>query len=892
MAVPLSNLAGRFRRFRQQMAWPSWTIPVLVFVLSMLVCILLLVTARIDRAQAQREHVRRLAQDRAQIVQRSVERLLASNYALAAMVHQGRGETPNFDAAAGHLLAGNPQLLALSLSPEGIVRHVVPRRGNESLIGLDQLNDPAQRVEAIRTRDTGKPTLAGPLQLAQGGTGVVIRMPVYLPDNAGAVRFWGFTNSTIRLQDLLSRAALTDLSVRGFDFQLWRRSLETGLRQTIAGSTGLPLLEPVRQSLEVPNGAWNLDMAPVGGWMGRWPSIPDLVAAFALSLVLATLFKLLVAQRRYKTDLETQVRERTAEMLATQNQLKSTVDAIRDPIFEMGLDGIYYSCNAPADSVLPVPAETLPGKSVFDVLTREAAEVTLEALRNALIEGSSQGEQYSLPLARGQRWFELSVARKQVDASGEPRFVVMTRDITGRKTAKSEIRRLAFYDPLTDLPNRRLLQDRLEHALTATGRSHHQGALLLIDLDNFKSLNDTWGHDKGDLLLKQVAARLKSCVRDCDTVARLGGDEFVVLIDDAGRFAADTITATRKVAQKLLAQLSEVYEIAGREHRSGSSIGVSLFGSDTVTVEEVLKRADVAMYQAKAAGRNTVRFFDPAMQAEVEARAALETDLRQALSRGEFHLHYQPQVGPGDQMIGAEALLRWSHPQRGAVSPGQFIPVAEQSGLIVDLGEWVLTSACAQLARWATLPRLAHLTLSINVSVHQFRQADFVDKVRHALQAHGASPSRLKLEITESMFAGDLENIIQKMNRLKSHGVGFSLDDFGTGYSSLSYLKRLPLDQLKIDQSFVRDVLADANDAAIARTIIALGQSLGLAVIAEGVELQGQRDFLAEHGCESCQGYLISRPIAIDAFEAFVDSHQAQASRSPDPSGDGGFSGG
>jgi len=287
----------------------------------------------------------------------------------------------------------------------------------------------------------------------------------------------------------------------------------------------------------------------------------------------------------------------------------------------------------------------------------------------------------------------------------------------------------------------------------------------------------------------------------------------------------------------------------------------------------VLKRSDVAMYQAKAAGRNTVRFFDPQMQAAVEARAALEVDLRHSLLRDALELHYQPQVGPGNRVVGAEALLRWTHPERGPVSPGEFIPVAEQSGLIVDLGEWVLQSACAQLALWALQPQSAWLTLAINVSVHQFRQADFVDKVRHALAHHRVVASRLKLEITESMFASDQDSIIAKMREIRGLGVGFSLDDFGTGYSSLSYLRRLPLDQLKIDQSFVREVLTDANDAAIARTVIALGQSLGLAVIAEGVELQGQRDFLAAHGCDLCQGYLISRPLPIAQFDRFVAEH-------------------
>ncbi len=832
---------------------------------------------QVERAQVQREAAVRLASERSQILQRNVERLLANNYALAAMVVQGNGQVANFDAAAVQLITSNPQLLAISVSPAGVVQQVAPLKGNENLIGFDQLNDAAQRREAIFTRDTGRLTLAGPLQLAQGGQGVVSRLPVFLADAAGVRRFWGFTNVAIRLPDLLGGAGLNDLRERGYDYRLWRLHADTGVQQVIASSSNSPLIRPVRQSLEVPNGAWNLDVAPAGGWGYGLGLVPGALAVLLTSLLLAYLAQLLVAQRRYKAALESLMRERTSEMLATQSQLRSTVDAIRDPIYEIDLEGNYHSCYAPADSPMPAAAEDFAGKTVFDMLPRDAAEVTMEALRGAQLDGSSQGEQYALLLEQGTRWYELSVARKQVDGTDLPRFVVMTRDITGRKTAKSEIRRLAFYDPLTDLPNRRLLQDRLEHALTATGRSHHHGALMLIDLDNFKALNDTWGHDKGDLLLKQVALRLSSCVRDCDTVARLGGDEFVVLIDDAGAIAADAMASARTVAEKVLTRLGAIYDVAGREHRSGSSIGVSLFGADTGPVEEVLKRADVAMYQAKAAGRNTVRFFDPAMQAAVEARAALEVDLRRGLSRNELALHYQPQVGPGDRVMGAEALLRWTHPLRGPVSPAEFIPVAEQSGLIVGLGEWVLQHACIQLALWAAQPQTAALTLSINVSVHQFRQADFVDSVRLALERHGVNPARLKLEITESMFVHDQDTIIDKMRQVKGMGVGFSLDDFGTGYSSLSYLRRLPLDQLKIDQAFVREVLTDPNDAAIARTIIALGQSLGLAVIAEGVELQGQRDFLAQHGCDSCQGYLISRPLPIEQFSRFVEQHRVDA---------------
>jgi len=827
--------------------------------------------ARIQAARldAQRDVVSQLSQDRTQVVKRSVDRMVAINYALAALVQQGEGVVSHFDSAANELLRNDDRLLAVSLSPKGVVQYVAPRKGNDSLIGFDQLNDPAQQREALFARDTGRLTLAGPLQLAQGGLGVVSRLPVFLQDADGKPQFWGFTNVTVRLADLLRGARLGELRDRGYDYRLWRVHPETGGIQVIAASTSDPLREPIRLSLEVANGAWSLDLAPVRGWVDLSALALMAGAVLVVSLLLALLAQHLVAQRRLRAALQFQLRDGDIELQAARHQLRSVVEAIPDPIFEISLDGVYHGCHAPASSVLPMPADMLIGRTVFDVLPQMAAEVTMEALRRAQVDGYSQGEEYALVLAEETRWFELSVARKET-VDTEPRFVVMTRDITGSKSAKSEIRRLAFYDPLTDLPNRRLLQDRLEQALTRSGRKRRHGALLLIDLDNFKALNDTWGHDKGDLLLQQAALRLVACVRDSDTVARLGGDEFVVLIDDAGGIPAEVIATARAVADKVLAKLHAPFDVDGRVHRSGCSIGVAPFGFDPLSGDEILKRADVAMYQAKAAGRNTVRFFDPAMQSAVEARAAMEVDLRQGLVHDAFTLHYQPQVGAGDRVIGAEALLRWTHPERGSVSPAEFIPVAEQSGLIVDLGEWVLQTACMQLARWSDMPCCADLTLAINVSVHQFRQVDFVDKVRRALTVHGAVPTRLKLEITESMFVSDQESIIHKMVQLKALGVGFSLDDFGTGYSSLSYLRRLPLDQLKIDQSFVREVLSDPNDAAIARTVIALGQNLGLMVIAEGVELQGQRDFLAEYGCVYCQGYLISRPLPIAAFDIFV----------------------
>ena len=465
------------------------------------------------------------------------------------------------------------------------------------------------------------------------------------------------------------------------------------------------------------------------------------------------------------------------------------------------------------------------------------------------------------------------------DTSGElDHYVGVFNDITVRKAAEDEIRYLAFYDLLTRLPNRRLMQDRLRRALNGSARHHRYGALMLIDLDNFKTLNDTLGHDVGDQLLMAVAARLGACIREGDTVARLGGDEFVVILEDLDGDDRAAVQA-EGVARKILTQLGEPYHLAVAHngiranrysHHCTSSIGITLFRDQPITVDELLKRADTAMYQAKAGGRNTLRFFDPNMQATVTARAALEVDLRRAIKGQQFLLNYQAQVDSSGRVTGVEALLRWLHPERQLLPPAEFIPLSEETGMILPIGQWVLESACDRLADWAKRPEMAHLMMAVNVSARQFRHESFVDQVLGALDRSGANPQRLKLELTESLLVDDVEEVIVKMNVLKARGVGFSLDDFGTGYSSLSYLKRLPLDQLKIDQSFVRDILVDPNDAAIAKMIVDLGAGLELTVIAEGVETVAQRDFLADHGCHAYQGYYFSRPLSLSRFERFM----------------------
>ena len=464
----------------------------------------------------------------------------------------------------------------------------------------------------------------------------------------------------------------------------------------------------------------------------------------------------------------------------------------------------------------------------------------------------------------------LTITAVKSDNGTVTHYVGTHADITERKAAADEIMHLAYYDLLTQLANRRLLLDRLQQALASSARSGRNGALLFVDLDNFKTLNDTLGHDRGDLLLQQVAQRLATCVREGDTVARLGGDEFVVMLEGLSEHRDEAATQAEILGEEILATLNQPYLLAGRECHSTPSIGVTLFSGHQTAIEELLKQADLAMYQSKTAGRNTLRFFDPKMQAMVTDRAALEIDLREAVRQQQFVLHYQPQVVGEGRLTGAEALVRWQHPVRGLVYPNDFIPLAEETGLILPLGLWVLETACVQLARWATQPDMADLSLAINVSANQLHQTDFVDQVLAALGKTGANPHRLKLELTESLLLSNVENSIAKMVALKAHGVGFSLDDFGTGYSSLSYLQRLPLDQLKIDRNFVRDIPIDTYDVAIAKMILALAESLGLTVIAEGVETEAQRDFLASQGCHAYQGYLFGRPLPLDEFEESV----------------------
>ena len=532
------------------------------------------------------------------------------------------------------------------------------------------------------------------------------------------------------------------------------------------------------------------------------------------------------------------------------------------------VDGMYVDVN-PAFT-------TVTGWQHAEIMGRSSLELDVWAdygNRDAMLEIIQKGESF--------RGIEVQFRKKNgtlfwgavfattIEVSGVPCLLIQVRDVSHEKRAEEEIRTLAFYDQVTGLANRRLLFEQFRKSIALSSRTHRKRAMLFLDLDNFKSLNDTRGHHTGDLLLREVANRLQECVNSADTVSRLGGDEFVLILEELHGYPEIAATQAMSVAEKILQQVAQPYLLEQAEVRTSCSIGITVFGDNQADFNHVLQQADIAMYQAKAAGRNSMRFFAPGLQAAVTARATLEEEMRQGLENKQFVLYFQPQYQNG-RLYGAEALVRWRHPRQGLVMPGEFIPLAEETRLILPLGAWVLESACRQIASWAERCPDLNITVAVNISALQLRKDDFVASVLDALARTGANPRYLKLEITESMLVENIEDAIAKMAALKEHGIRFALDDFGTGYSSLAYLKRLPLSQIKIDRSFVRDLLDDPSSGAIASIVIALGKEMGLRVLAEGVETREQREALQALGCYLHQGYLYGPPLPPEDFEQLL----------------------
>ena len=544
----------------------------------------------------------------------------------------------------------------------------------------------------------------------------------------------------------------------------------------------------------------------------------------------------------------------------------------RDGMIVTDASGIILQVNQAFTDVTGYTAEDAVGKTPALLRSGRQDSTFFRNMWEALAhEGTWAGEIWNRRKDGGiyPEWLSISSVRNAADKVTH--YLAAYSDIRDPKEAERKILELAFYDPLTGLPNRRLLHDRLNHAMAACAREGKFGAILLIDLDHFKTLNDTRGHDVGDRLLVEVARRLVQTLRETDSAARLGGDEFVILLEGLSEELSTAATSAESIAEKIRAAISGPVTLGENVYHATTSIGVTLFRDRGEGAEVLFRQADLALYQAKDAGRDTIRFYSPAMQALVDERAKVEGGLRRALAQDEFLLYFQSQVDRTGVIVGAEALLRWQATEQEMISPGEFIPVAEDSGLIVPISAWVLESACRQLALWERNPATTHLHLSINISARQFHQADFVEQVKSALLRHGANPGRIMLELTETLLLKNVDKAIQTMKALKDFGVGFSIDDFGIGYSSLFYLKRLPLDQIKIDRSFVRDIADDPDDRAIVQAIISLAHGLGLQVIAEGVETEAQRDFLAAHECHAYQGYLFGHPAPIGDFDRLLE---------------------
>ena len=583
--------------------------------------------------------------------------------------------------------------------------------------------------------------------------------------------------------------------------------------------------------------------------------------------------------------IEASLRQKQQEIIDSENQSRDLLNNLRTAIIVYSpLSEITFS-NARASELLALSFGQIQGKVAIAPGWRiiDEQECTLKRMdypANKVIATLKPMDACVVGVVvpgKAETTWILVYAFPEFKATGELlQVVVQFDDITAIKLADQKIHQLAFYDDLTRLPNRRVLMDRLNSALAISTRSNKYGALLFIDLDRFKMVNDVFGHDYGDLLLIEVARRIQSGIRAEDTVVRLGGDEFVVLIVEIHEQIEVASQKTAILVDKLRCSLNVPYHLRGNVQHSSPSIGVSLFCHGTETAESLLKQADMAMYKAKEAGRNAFRFFNPDMQLAVETRSLLESDLRHAITSQQLYLNFQIQVDSAHRPMGAEALVRWKHPVKGLVPPMQFIPIAEESSLIINIGDWVLNEACRQLKMWSHARHTGTLTLAVNVSAQQFRQADFVKKLKALIHHHGIKADRLKLELTESVVLDDVSDVVAKMHVLKKLGVQLSMDDFGTGYSSLAYLKQLPLDQVKIDQSFVRDLITDPNDAVMVKTIIDLANNFRLQVIAEGVESVAQLEFLKRHGCMAFQGYLFSRPVSVAEFEVLVSQAYTQ----------------
>jgi diguanylate cyclase (GGDEF)-like protein/PAS domain S-box-containing protein len=855
----------------------------LPFVLAALVTLMAgVVLLRMDgyrreqTAQMERDQVRpQLDLVRARLEDELAGSLLLSRSVVAHIVSHGDIEPEDFSREAKVLVEGHRNVIDLVVSRGTEIAMVYPLAGNAEVLGRDYHEYPLQwpSVElAIRTQ---KPNLNGPVRLIQGGTGLIVRDPVFLADPHGNQdKFFGVVSVVLDIPTIFADAGLNspNLPIR---VAVRNHAGGADADGSIYGDEAMFHRNPVEMDVALPYGTWRIAAEPKGGWstLEPWYAMPRLTVRILFLLVVVTAFGTAVFVRQ---------REETGRKLALSKQRLAQEAERFHTLLQHASDGIH---------ILDAQGNLIEASDSFCQMlgySREEAIGMNVDLWDAKLSSSEVAQNFSRILAQDEvqrletlhrrkdgSVFEVEVTCCRLQMNGQQIVFNSARDITERRISERKIHQLAFFDQLTGIPNRIFVLERLRSAMATGARHGVYGSLLYIDLDDFKILNDTLGHPMGDLLLKQVAERLNASVRVEDTVARLGGDEFLILAPYLGEDAEKAAIEAEAMAERVMAALNTVYQLDQCSYHCTPSIGVILFRGQEVSADDLLKQADLAMYKAKASGRNTIRYFDPGMETAVRKRAALEGDLRAALDEGQFQLFFQAQVTGDGRPTGAECLVRWQHPQRGLVLPGEFIPLAEETGLILPLGQWVLETACKQLATWAARPGMGAFKLAVNVSSRQFRQPTFVRDVMSAIESAGADPAQLNLELTESLLVENVQDTVDKMLALKAQGVRFSLDDFGTGYSSLSYLQRLPLDQMKIDRSFVRDALSNRNNAALARTVVALAQNLGIDVVAEGIETAEQRDFLIEAGCFAFQGFFFCRPMALGGFEKYLDTARA-----------------
>ncbi|HWU83706.1 MAG TPA: EAL domain-containing protein [Rhodocyclaceae bacterium] len=793
---------------------------------------------------------------------------------------QGGIPSPVFHSVASQLLHEHPVLRNMALAPDDVVTAVYPLHGNEAALGLRYAALPEQWATVQQARQLRHAVLAGPVDLVQGGRGLIIRTPVFLTrerDAAGRGRYWGTLATVIKLDALLedsgiSTAQTLEIALRGKDAQGKEGAL-------IFGSPEIFMDDPVLMDIAVPGGNWQLAAIPNGGW-AKAPALssPYFLIGCVNSILLAGLIGMLVLRRELARQRNDELLSEIEERRQTEHALGESEERFRQ-MFEFSPDpawliedGRFSSCNSRAAEVLGFvrPTELL-GMTALQLSPSEQPDGESSAARMqrmmglARLQGTHRFEWVFRQ--RSGRTFPAELTMSSVMLQGRPVLYCVWRDISALKRTQAELVQMAHYDALTGLPNRLLFMDRLDRAVDRARRNEYQVAVLLLDLDGFKTVNDSLGHPVGDKLLAMVADRLKANVRVEDTVARLGGDEFAVVLGGL----ADGNDAI-EVVRKIIESIDVPFNIEGDAALVTTSIGIAVYPGDGTQRDELIRNADAAMYGAKAAGRNTYRFYQSSMTLEAQERLYLEQGLRRAIREGELEVWYQPQIRIADGVcVGAEALVRWRDPNKGLIPPVEFIPMAERTGLIVAVGERVIDLAGAAMQRWRRMG-LDFGPLSINVAGAQIVRSDFVSAIESCLQRYALPAAAFSIEVTETLLMEHMERAIDVLDAIKALGISTAIDDFGTGYSSLVYLKRLPIDTLKIDRAFVHDIPHDPYDQAITRTIIAMGHTLGFSVIAEGVENEQQLAFLRAEGCDMGQGYLFARPLPEAEFEAWLRS--------------------